>query len=1202
MPAGKRTPLLQCVPMPGQGKTFNELTTGIWILGALFSGSVMVAASYRNIFALEAHVNQKSLSYKQPTFVQWAVVAVALLFAISMLAQTETGGLTVSVRDTTGAVVTSATVTATLTSTGAARTTSANAGGTYTLLSLKPGTYKMTVEASGFEKYEREVVVPVGTTISVDAQLNVGTSNTTVEVTGSPVEVAVNTETQTLTNIVTSKDLQQLPTSPTRNPYALVATSGNVTEDSNSDRGAGYAINGMRSASTSVLLDGAENVDLFTASVGQTVPLDSVQEFSVMTNNFGAEFGRASGGVVNLVTKSGTNGFHGSGYWFNRISALSSNTYQNSATDTPKSRFVRNVFGGAIGGPIIKNKLFFFNDLEFTRVRSNAALQYGVIDPASIATLAPASQAFFTTYGSKLVPGATVSQKLPCDATSGLTCDIVTFKVPANAGGGDPQNTWNEVGRIDFNISDKTTLMGRYAGYHTHLFEGTVYPSPYDGYNTGENDFNQNYTVTLTHVFSPTVVSTSKVIYNRLKQVQGLSTAPVGPTLYNSSGVPNVPGTSIQLVYPGYSETTPGSAVPFGGPQNLYQFYHDVALSKGKHQIKFGGQYIHIRDNRIFGAYQNAVEYLGTNLPTALANLKAGNIYQFQGAIYPQGKYPCMNDVTTGQPIVTADCTLQLPVSQPSFGRNYHYNDLAFYGQDSWKLTPRFTLNLGLRWEYYGVQHNADTSLDSNFVMGPGANMFEQVRNGKVELADNGGFFWRQNYGGFGPRVGFGWDVFGNGKASIRGGYGISYERNFGNVTFNAIQNPPNYGVISLTAGQDITSMPVYTDNAGPLAGSGVSKPLPQVSQRAINQNMKNAYAETWDLGVQYEFFANSVFSVSYAGSHGVHLYDISNVNPGTGGNTDKTLGGGGLYLGDPRTSNRLNLGYTNINYRSDDGFSKYNALIVAWRANDMHKTGVSLNTNYTWSHALDNLSSTFTDGTAGGYMLGYIDAFNPRLNYGNADFDVRHRASVSAIWDIPFLKNSSSALARHVLGGWSVGSIFNVRSGSPFSLFDSTNYNGGSYPQWAGPAGVATSGSSVASGDPNVFNYISLPSQAGNVVNQGVALGLPTCSGLYHAGCVYTTDGSSYPHRNQYFGPGFWNLDAQFMKNFKISERFGLELRAEMYNLFNHHNMYVVGGNLDVAGMTVPAVQTEKGGPNGSAGSSLDERRNIQLGLRLTF
>jgi outer membrane receptor protein involved in Fe transport len=1139
------------------------------------------------------------------------------LLAVAAMGQREAGQISGTISDPSGAVINSAKVTATSPNTGLTRAATTNSTGSYTISGLKPDTYKVTVEASGFRKVSQTVEVGVGASAEMSVRLEVGDTSQVVEVMASS-GAFVNTQDQTLSESITSRELNQLPTSPTRNPYALVGISGNVAEDNSSSRGAGYAINGMRSSSTDILLDGGENVDAFTAGVGQIVPLDSVQEFSVLTNNFTAEYGRASGGVVNVVTKSGTNTLHGSAYEYNRISALSANTYQNDANATPKGTFTRNDFGFSVGGPIRKNKLFFFNNTEWIRVRSSSPTNDTIIDPGSVASLAPASQAFFTAYG-HLAPGVRTIASGPCagaPVVNSPICDSIVFSVPTDAGGGAPQNTWMEVARVDYSLTDKTTLFGRYASYKELVFPGFVNNSPYTGYNTGQTSYDQNFEVNLSHVFSAGLINTAKVIFNRLNgPVQPLSTAPVAPTLYTASSVPSVSvqGNTFPLVFPGYNEGAPGLGLPFGGPQNLYQFYDDLSWTHGKHQFKFGGQFIQLRDNRVFGAYENPVELLGTNLTSGIQNLQAGNIYQFQGAVYPQGKFPCPKDIN-GKVQVSPACTLTLPVAEPPFGRNYRYNDGAVYGQDSWKIVPRLTVNLGVRWEYYGVQHNSNTALDSNFVMGSGATIFDQIRNGQVQLAKNGGVFWKPQYHDFGPRVGFAWDVFGDGKTSLRGGFGISYERNFGNVTFNAIQNPPNYAVISLQSFVDVPgALPVFTNTAGPLAGSG-TKPLPAVSQRAINQNLKSAYAESWNLSVDRQA-GPGVLSIAYAGSHGVHGYDIANVNPAACADPTGSpaachgVGGGGLYLGDAHASNRLNLQYSNMNFRSDQGYSHYNALNAKYAVTNLLSKGLGLTANYTWSHALDNLSSTFSDGngatTSGAYQLGYLDAFNPKLNYGNADFDVRQRFALSGTWEVPWMKNASNRFARNILGGWAMGSIFSARSGSPFSIYDCTHTSQTACPLWIANQAIPKSGSSTLAGQ-NLFNYIALPNTAGTVDNQGISLGNPTCTGLAHTGCTYTTNGQPYPERNQFFGPHFWNIDMNFYKTIKLSERFGLQFRGEFYNILNHHNQYVTTENIDVSSLSTPFIQTEKGGPYGVPGTctttSCDERRNIQFGLKLTF
>ena len=1147
-----------------------------------------------------------------------SLLVIMTLLSVWVFGQAESGAINGIVTDKTGAVVVGATVTATSVDTGLVRTATTGSAGEYAITNLPPRLYNVTVEAKGFQKYAQKIKVDVGSINEISTKLAVTGVSTTVEVTGSAATAAVvNTETQTLSQTISSQQMVDLPTL-TRNPYDLVATAGNVTEDNNGARGAGYSINGTRSSNTDILLDGGENVDLFTATVGQSVPLDTVQEFSILTNNFTAEYGRTGGGVVNVATKSGTNNFHGSLYEFNRLSALAANTYNNDANGIQKPGFTRNQFGYSIGGPIVKNKLFFFSGTEWTRVRSNSVITQSILDPAFVALpqVDAATKAFFTAFGHlrsnlgvlqnvnwQQANGGSCPTPLPCNAPFG---QFVQYTVPSDSGGGFPQNTYSTVNRVDWNISDKNTLYVRYALYSEDDFPGTVNASPYVGYDTGQTVFNQNITINFTHVFTPNLVSSSKVIYNRLNTLSPLGSNPVSPTLYTSTAVPALPGTNGSLVFPGYSETTPGIAIPVGGPQNLYQFYEDLNWTKGKHQFKFGGEYIHTRDNRVFGAFENAVETLSASgsISEAAANLVAGQLFQFQGASFPQGKFPCFKDAS-GKTIVTPECTLNLPVGPPAFGRNNRYNDGAWYAQDSWKVNPRLTLNFGLRWEYYGVQHNTNPSLDSNFYLGVGANIYEQVRNGTVQIANQSpvGGLWAKDLNNLAPRVGFAWDIFGDGTTSLRGGYGMGYERNYGNVTFNVIQNPPNYAVISLVAGSDVPVLPIFTNNSGPLAGTG-TKPLPGTSLRAVKQDLPTAYTQFWSASIDRQVTRNSVLSIEYSGSKGTGLYDIANLND---------AGYGSAFLGDARAANRLNYQYTNINYRSGSGFSNYNGVNLKFSSNNLFNKGLQLVANYTWSHSIDNLSDTFSGGYSSNYGLGYLNAFNPSLDKGNSDYDTRHRFVVSAVWDLPWMKNASNAFARQALEGWSMSPVVKVHSGYPFSIYDCTNLTGSSgftCPRYVPGASVAQSGHADVNnpipGSPNLFTYLPLPLDANGVpVGNGNAFAVPVCSGLFGVGCVYTQNGQGVPRRNSFQSPGFWNIDFVAMKNFKLTERFTMQFRGEFYNIFNHHNMYIQATNLDIEnGTGVTAINAINGTPSaGSLNSALpDERRNIQFAIKVLF
>lgn len=1162
-----------------------------------------------------------------------AMILVTLSFALPVaFAQSEKGAISGIVTDATGAVVSGATVTAVDVGTNATRTIQTDASGNYTISNLTPGTYSVKASASGFGEIVQKAQVAPGGRVTLDVQLKTAGTETTVEVSAQP-ETEVETQSSSLTQVVSAKRVAELP-SLTRDPYDFVQTLGNVSQDSSSGtggsdqitRGAGVSINGQRSASTDSLLDGGENVDLYTSKVGQSVPLDAVQEFSVVSNNFSAEYGRASGGVINVVTKSGTNQLHGSLYEFNRISALTSNDYDSNANGIPRQHYTRNQFGYTFGGPVIKNKLFFFSSTEWTRVRSAATAITLVMDPAFLAASSPATQAFFanqklrsglTPLGTETAADAgiaidpTAQPTLAAYGSSAPIFDKVSYSVPADSGGGPPQNTYSTLNRVDFHISDATQMFFRYALFSQNEFAGFLNNSPYVGYDTGQTNFNNNFMYSLTHVWNPRLVSETKVLFNRLNNSQPLaSTQPVQPTLYfSSSAAVGINGDLISL--PGYSQLTPGNSIPFGGPQNVAEFSQAVSWSKGKHDFRFGGQYVYTRDNRTFGAYENAVEALNGagGVPGDLENFLTGTAGWFQVVVDSQGKFPCSKDAQ-GNVIQTPDCTINLPTGQPSFSRSNRFNDMAFYGQDTWKVTPRLTLNLGLRWEYYGVQHNKDPRLDSNFVFTQGGNYFDNFRNGQIYTAaatpnspaSPVGGLWEPQYHNFAPRVGFALDLLGDGTTSLRGGYGIGYERNFGNVTFNVIQNPPGQFNSIFNTG-----VPITADNLGPFAGTG-TKALPPASLRYVRQNLPTAYANMWNLSIERQMLKNSLLALEYSGSHGVHLYSIENTNQ---------AGTGIVYMGEDPTVDspldRINRQYGNMNTRGSNGFSYYNSLNTRFVSSNLFHQGLDLTVNYTYSHAIDNISSTFSETPQAQGWLGLLDPFNPALDKGSADFDARHRIALSAVWALPYAKGTHG-VAKQVLDGWSLAPIITARTGQPFTVFDSNGFVGtdtiaSRYVPTAPFQLTGSSSTATTLGTPNTFAYINLPG-SNTYTDPLVGSGeLPTCDMVTNAAgnLVSTGQNCHFPanmtRRNEFRGPGAYNINLSAGKEFPITERYHLQFRGEFYNLLNHSNYYVQSNLADAGyfGSNTPFTIEGKKGVNPAAGIP-NERRFIQLALKLTF
>jgi outer membrane receptor protein involved in Fe transport len=1128
-------------------------------------------------------------------------LALALLALAAPLApawaQLETGRISGTVSDTQGGVVPGVTITAKSVNTGVTRETVSETDGKFVIANLAPDTYEVSFMLTGFKQVtQKDTVVTVGSDIAVNAKLEVGNVTENVTVTAAP-EV-IDTRTGEFRTTVTARQISELPTL-TRNPYDLVALSGNVKEVSPDElslvggggRGTGFSINGQRSSSTNILLDGGDNNYLFTAGLGQEVPLDAVQEFSVITNNFSAQYGRASGGIVNVVTKSGTNRFSGTGYEFFRNDELAAISPDNKAKDLAEGDFRRNQLGYSVGGPILKDKVHFFSSLEYIRIRSIDTLSSWVVTPQFVAATSPATQAYFAQYAVGVNPTGPIMTRADVTAELGITGTGAFNSLPASlpifqradvpiatdAGGGFPGDTYQTINKVDFALGVNNRASIAYSYLKGDNDPGTQSASPYPKYNTPTLERKHNINGSYTRVWANNFTSQSRLVWNKISEDQPINGAPEPNLHMNSLGAVVLDGDAI--AFPGYFPFNPGVSIPAEGPQKLFQFYQDQTWLKGAHDVRFGGSYVRVMDDHIFGAYANAQEFLNVNRndTASLNNLVLGQVARFQKAINADG-YP-------GEQYVT-------PVSEPDFLSKNRYNEYAVYVNDNWSVGNRLKLNLGMRYEYYGPQKKSEPKYDSNFYWADPnfdlssanvAETFTQLRGGQVFPSNESpiGLLWKSDKDNFAPRLGFAWDVNGDGRSAVRGGYGIAYERNFGNVTYNVLFNPPQYLVATLA------NQPIFTDNLGPFGGqAGIVRTIPLGAQlRHVDQNIETAYAHIYGLSFTKALANGMTGSVEYNGSSGRKLYDLADINRAGAvaayeGTTVDCINDLFTAAGLAACGQRPNTQYGSFGTRGNRGESQYHAVSFSLDTAQFGDTGLALTSRYTLSQAEDNLSGTFTDTDNNRSITGsgYLDPWNPMLDYGYAGFDVRHRLSASAIWSLPWAADNPW------VGGWQVNAIFTARSGYPFSIGDCDQAVFAVCMRALDPIGIERSANGdTPTGEPNEFVLLDLEP-------------LEEFAGTYRHPTQGTSEFGPWPNtmtkRNDFHGPGAWNVDLVFGKRFRFGNRAAL-FRLEMYNVFNHANMYT---NTETTFVT-SAPDTES-----RVTGFKDDFRRVQLGFKFEF
>jgi hypothetical protein len=1170
----------------------------------------------------------------------WGFALVVVFCSLASFAQT--GSIAGTVTDSTGAVVQGADVTVHNTATNETHKATSNSSGSYSISELPIGPYEVTARKEGFKLFRLpSVELSVAQALTVDPKLVPGAASEEVTVRADRTQ-EVDLETSQISNLVDQRQMASLPLI-TRNPYQLVLLSPGTSQTDSAS--GGISVNGARDRNNNFMLDGVDNNDTSVpGGMGGVLSAnpESTEEFRVITDNFNAEYGRNTGAIIDVVTKSGTNALHGNVYYFGRWNGFGgARDWFNPGVGPnagPMNPYIRHQFGFSIGGPIIKNKTFFFFNDEMDRFHTT------LTDQATVPTAAYLSGMFNYTYTNtagnpQTVPinitpsGANNATGLPFDPTMQKVFSYYPVAPASQSSNGisgniffpttSKQSTYNPVVKLDHHFTDRETLSVRY-GYN-HFFD----PNPgfsdiLPGFGAFEEKaISEGVSAQLTSTLSNTLVNNFQFGWNHIYAAFFLSKATTS-VLDAPGGVDGIgngwdygldPFTSFSSQLGG----SDGQARKTG----TISYTESLSWVHGNSTFKFGFDFRDVGESgfdNFFSRRQLTLDPVTafTFDPGILAGEPANNSDPTNRALVDAA------NAYWGFAIedVQSQFFNKTGARQPSDNKFFKQHEFDWYGQDTWKIRSNFTLNLGVRYQYNGVPYETSGNL-SNLLQDPGSFATGAPVTFSLVGPGSGHQLYQPDYKDIEPRFGFSWDPWKDGKTAVRGGFGIFHDRTFGNAFGNVRSDPPfqatytNFPFETLNnafgSGAFPTQVPIQTPSASIPDGSAVGGNV------IFDTHFPNAASNNWNFDIQRELRGNNVLDVAYVGAMGVHVYGQRDGNPpnpalvaqlvafcsnptnsftlpgvpGTLSCTPDEVSSTSLYIGATPSQGFDDLPFNAVNNNAllqpDYQIDEFNSIYHGLQSKFVHRMshGLQFQAAYTWSHSLDNSVDPLTPAV--GARSFPRNSLNLAQGYGNSDNDTRHVAVINYIYELPIGRGKAylnhGAMGR-ILEGVEMDGIFTAQTGHPFDVRGTQDTQ---------RTGIGAWGYQV--GDP--FGPPSGPGCSAQLNGPGSGFAYITNQ------CAFTNPPfgqASNNERNQWYGPGFWDWDVTIAKRMTITERVKAELRFEGYNILNHPHFLNPGtdsaalGNL-INNPSFGVITQTYVQPDGTTSA-----RQIQVALKVLF